>query len=98
MGLFRRDETRPDSHSTVLDLIEQVAQLRGQVRAMETEWDDMRSQIRKGYQRMERAHQRLEKAKEGDWDEAEPAVSGPVIEGHPGNKFLEKYAKLRASG
>lgn len=65
MDLFRRSETPqdgPSQHAMTLDLIEQVAALRGQVRAMESEWDDIRAQIRKGYQRMEKAYERLEDA------------------------------------
>ena len=60
---FRPREPAPDrkeQHSTTLDLIEQVAALRGQVRALESEWDDMRTQIKKGYQRMEKAFERAE--------------------------------------
>ncbi len=80
-GLFRRHETPPDAaerHTLTLDLIEQVAALRGQVRAVQTEWDDVRLQIKKGFGRMEKAHDRLVKKQEGAVDEpdvpAEPAV------------------------
>lgn len=61
---FRPRETVPDGrerHQTTLDLIEQVAALRGQVRSIESEWDSMREQIKKGYQRMEKANERAEK-------------------------------------
>jgi len=64
MWPFRPPQTPPDGpgpHTVTLDLIEQVAALRGQVRAMETEWDDIRDQIKKGYQRIEKANQRAER-------------------------------------
>jgi len=38
-----------------------VTALRGQVRSLESEWDDIRDQIKKGYQRMEKANQRAER-------------------------------------
>ncbi len=63
MWPFRPPQTPVDAsqrHQTTLDLIEQVAALRGQVRAIETEWDDAKGQIKKAYQRMERANQRAE--------------------------------------
>lgn len=44
-----------------LDLIEQVTALRGQVRAIESEWDAVRSMIQKGWQRIEKANERAEK-------------------------------------
>jgi len=77
-----------------LDLIEQVAALRGQVRAVESEWDDMRAQIKKGYQRMEKAHDRAQpeqgpKAVE-EPEDAPAAVGLPATSG-----FMEK---LRQSG
>jgi len=86
-GLFRRPETpvdAPDRHELTLDLIEQVAQLRGQVRATEAEWDSIRDQIKKGYQRMEKAHDRLvakQEAREAP-DAEEPEAPEPVVELH----------------
>ncbi len=92
-----------DPHDTLLDLIEQVAQLRATVRGMETEWDSVRDQIRKGYQRMERSNQRFERrthVEEGDLD---AEASGPV-DGHPEGtrdipplhgSFAEKLSQLR---
>lgn len=62
-GLFRRSQTPPDgqrAHQTTLELIEQLTALRGQVRTLEAEWDDMRAQIRRGYQRMEKAYERMQ--------------------------------------
>ncbi len=67
MWPFRRSRTtqdRSERHDTVLDLIEQVTALRGSLRAVESEWDDMRAQITKGYRRMEKAHERSLKAQE----------------------------------
>jgi predicted nucleic acid-binding Zn-ribbon protein len=77
MAIFRRTETPPDRserHDIVLDLVEQVASIRGQVRAMQTEWDDIRVQIKKGYQRIEKANERAERRlpEPEQLDEAEP--------------------------
>lgn len=69
MWPFRPSPTPPDysdRHRSTLDCIEQVATLRGQVRSMETEWDDIRAQIKKGFQRMEKANQRAEARGEDD--------------------------------
>lgn len=69
---FQRPETPPDAsqkHDTVLDLIEQVAALRGHVRAIETEWDDVKAQVKKAYGRIERANERAEAR---DAEDAEP--------------------------
>ena len=79
---FRRPETPsddPDRHRMTLDLIEEVAELRGRVRSMNVEWDDIRAQIKKGYQRMEKAFERLEKAQviEPEEVQQEEAVSEP---------------------
>ena len=75
-----------------LDLIEQVAALRGQVRSMETEWDDIRGQIQKGYQRMEKANQRAER-RVGDPDgEVDAHQVVPPLPLHP---FAKKLAQMR---
>ena len=97
MGLFRRSQTSQDApqrHEVTLDLIEQVAALRGQVRALESEWDDMRAQIRKGYQRMEKAYERLEQP------EAEEEAAGLVAEDDGSaplgaQSFIKKLAAMR---
>ncbi len=81
-SLFRRKETPPDAaerHTLTLDLIEQIAALRGQVRAMQTEWDDVRLQIKKGFGRMEKAHDRLVKRQEGEAPDP-PGPAEPVVE------------------
>jgi len=49
--------------------------LRGQVRAMEAEWDSIRDQIRKGYQRMEKANERSEKRKTMEEETPEPELT-----------------------
>ena len=95
MWPFRRPKTPPDvpdRHDMVLDLIEQVASLRGQVRATEIEWDDMRAQIRKGYQRMEKAYERGQPVETAA--SADDAVA-PV--GLPAHGFAEKLRLLHDS-
>jgi len=80
-------------HSATLDLIEQVTALRGQVRSLEAEWDDMRAQIRKGYQRMEKAYERQSQPCE------EAEVDAPTHEhadiDPAARTFAEKYKMLR---
>lgn len=97
-SLLRRTETLPDAskrHEVTLGLIEQVTELRGRVRAMETEWDDIRLQIKKGFQRMEKANQRAEaRAEESDDDESPPV---PTNDGPPLQGFAKKLAELRGS-
>jgi len=44
-----------------LDLIEQVAMLRGQVGSLEIEWGNVKDILQKSYQRMEKANQRQER-------------------------------------
>ncbi len=78
----------------MLDLIEQVAATRGQVRALEVEWEAVRAQIQKGWQRVEKANERSEKRKTME-DEPEPepaaaAVTGPQLQG-----FAKKLAEMR---
>jgi len=98
---FRRSQTpvdAPDRHQVTLDLIEQVAALRGQVRSMETEWDDIRVQIQKGYQRMEKANQRAEKRMGLDEEELDEgreqnARMSEQQEGLTG--FAKKLAEIR---
>lgn len=66
MWPFRPHQTAPDGpdqHRMTLDLIEQMTALRGQVRAMESEWDAIRVQIQKGWQRVEKANERSERRK-----------------------------------
>lgn len=58
----------------MLDLIEQVAAVRGRLNAMGTEWEDVKAQVKKSYQRMEKANERAEKrekARVEGWDDDE---------------------------
>ncbi len=99
LRLFRRPKTSPDrqgQHELTLDLIEQVAALRGQVRAVEAEWESIRQQIRKDYQRMEKAHDRLE-AKRGEGKNGSPVSTDagephaePAVELHGFAKKLKE--------
>lgn len=98
MGLFRHRQTGQDqarAHGVTLDLIEQVAALRGQVRALESEWDDMRAQIRKGYQRMEKAFERLDSGEEGATPSPGPVLEPAIepLEGPP--SFIDKLRALK---
>lgn len=94
MWPFKPSETPPDTkarHDTVLDLIEQVAALRGQVRSIETEWDDVKGQVRKAYQRIEKATQRAEEREEPDEEPGpKPAVSSL-------NSFAAKIQAMRSA-
>jgi len=95
MWPFRRAQTPPEDpsrHQITLDLIEQVAALRGQVRAMETEWDDIRVQIRKGYQRLEKAYQRLEAADLEEPESKPPAKPVPELKG-----FAKKLHEMKGA-
>lgn len=100
MWPFRRSPTPPDAperHDVVLGLIEQVAALRGQVRAVESEWDDMRDQIKKGYQRMERANSRADRRLETDDGVATTPAADPepVLEhAHP---FVRKLQQMKGA-
>ncbi len=103
MWPFRPPQTPPDvpdRHQTTLDLIEQVATLRGQVRAMETEWDDIRAQIKKGFQRMEKANQRAEKRGEDQLDIEDQISPVTVSRVRPpsGGRFLEKLQQIKKGG
>ena len=94
MWPFRRRETRRDvlqQHETTLDLIEQVASLRGQVRATAAEWDDMRAQIKKGYQRMEKAYERGQPVETAESEDSVPPVGLPAAHG-----FVEKLRQMKA--
>jgi len=90
MWPFRPPQTSSDGldrHKLTLDLIEQLTQLRGQVRAMEVEWDAVRVQIQKGWQRVEKANERQERRKtmddlpDGEGDAG--AEVAPKSEGSP---------------
>jgi len=94
-GRKRPAETPPDverRHETVLDLIEQVTALRGQVRALEAEWLDMRAQIKKGYQRMEKAYERAQVPPEAPAPDPQPELG--LSEGHG---FARKLRELKGA-
>ena len=100
MNLFRRSQTpedaprpEPDTHGVILDLIEQLAMLKGQVGAMEVQWDEIKAQIRKGYQRMEKAYQRLEEAGLEDSEPSQASsVSVPLV------GFAKKLEQMNKKG
>jgi len=95
---FQRSVTPPNAperHQTVLDLIEQVTALRGQVRALEAEWLDMRDQVKKSYARMERANERAEKRikkqEDDDLEELAPSHGDQI----PLHGFAKKLQDIR---
>jgi len=95
---FRRAETPPDAsqrHDTVLDLIEQVAALRGHVRAIETEWDDVKAQVKKAYGRIERANQRADERGELAQGEEGSDPPGDSIPSPPAPGFAGKIQALQ---
>jgi len=88
---------RPDRHAMTLDLIEQVAALRGQVRAIEVEWDAVRVQIQKGWQRVEKANERSERRTTMESDPP-PEQDPPGREGegtHLQHGFAAKLQEMR---
>ncbi len=65
---FRRSQTPPEApqtreeyHGQQLELFEQVAYMRGQIGSLEAEWKGLRDQLRKDYQRVEKANERSER-------------------------------------
>jgi len=97
MWPFRRSQipsNGPGPSQTTLDLIEQVTMLRGQVRAMETEWDDIRVQIKKGFQRMEKANTRAERRSEEDGEPQVEKLQEPEVPTH-GHPFVRKLEAMR---
>jgi len=95
MWPFRRAQSLPDgprpdqtplrTHDSVLDLIEQVAAIRGQIRNLEVEWESVRIQIRKDYQRVEKANERAERRATMEPEEERPdageAEPSPALHG-----------------
>jgi len=95
---FGRRETPPDAsqrHDTVLDLIEQVAALRGHVRAIETEWDDVKAQVKKAYGRIERANNRAEERREEPGPEEKPPMSPQRQQQDRAHGFAGKLLELQ---
>lgn len=95
MWPFRLSQTPSDGldrHKVTLGLIEEVADLRGRIRSLQIEWEDIRVQIRKGYQRMEKAADRLDDKMDGK--KVEDPVDGPLPFVPVG--FAKKLADLRS--
>jgi len=93
MSLFRRAKTPsdppepvPDPHGTMLDLIEQVAYMRGQVKSLEDEWRSTREQLRKDYQRVEKANQRADR-REGRGSDSDDDVNSEPVRTEPSPLF-----------
>lgn len=75
MWPFRPPQTpqdAPERHTVVLDLIEQVSYMRGQITALEDDWKSTKEQVRKDYQRVEKANQRAERRESVDDDDPVP--------------------------
>ncbi len=71
---FQHSDTPPNGaerHAATLDLIEQVAIVRGRLGALEVEWSAVKETVQKGYARMERANERAEKRKTMEDEEPE---------------------------
>lgn len=80
MWPFRPPETLPDRserHDTVIDLIEQVTALRGQLNAIELEWESVKEQVKKSYQRIEKANQRHDKRADDEQVDLEEQIAQP---------------------
>lgn len=94
--LFRRSQTPQDSPeltARVQDILLQLTELRGRMQSLESQWDDMRSQIRKGYQRMEKAAERRDKGPaEHVQEQTELPVGAPAAVG-----FAKKLQQLKGA-
>jgi len=100
MWPFRRPQTPqdgPDRHQVTLDLVEQVAVLRGQVGSLEIEWGNVKDIVQKSYQRMEKANQRQERRHaEEDGNPPEKGVDRPEEEARPAlHGFALKLERLK---
>jgi len=95
---FRRPQTPPDEsqrHTATLDLIEQVAYMRGQINALEDDWKKVKEQVRKDYQRVEKANQRAERRLEG-FDDADEDQTPPAAKVEPELRgFARKLQEMR---
>ncbi len=79
-----------------MDLIERVADLQGQVGALQHEWAEVKATLQKGWQRVEKANERAEKrsSMEPEESEAPPTMPlGPAPQG-----FAKKLLELRGVG
>jgi len=93
-------QTHRRTHDSVLDLIEQVAALRGQVRNIEMEWESVRVQIRKDYQRVEKGNERAEKRMTMEEDGnslADSAGDARGTEPEPLHGFAEKLRQMKGT-
>jgi len=99
MWPFRRSQTPPDvpdRHQVTLDLIEQVAVLRGQVGSLEIEWGNVKDILQKSYQRMEKANSRAERRLEDPEPTPEPTPEPQPADQFRGHSFIQKLEKMRA--
>jgi len=95
---FRRSQTPPDEsqrHTVTLDLIEQVAYMRGQINAIEDDWKKVKEQVRKDYQRVEKANQRAERRVEGFDDADEDQTAAAARTEVPLHGFAAKIHRMR---
>ncbi len=102
MWPFRRSQTPVDGHerhTVVLDLIEQVAYMRGQITALEHDWKSTKEQVRKDYQRVEKANQRAERREFVDEGEAGDVVpKSPEVEPSlPLTGFARKLEQMKGA-
>lgn len=90
-GLFRRSQTPQDGlRPLVEDVLLRLANCEGQLSAMRTEWQDTKDQVRRSYQRMEKASERLQARQEVS-AETETAPGSPASVDE-----VEAYRALRA--
>lgn len=88
--MFGRDGKKQaqTAHDSLLKLVEtlavRVAAVEGQVGALATEWADTRDQLRRSYQRLEKAAQRAEAASE---------PSPPTAPAPPGDQGAHGFAR-----
>lgn len=102
MWPFRRPETLPNAsqrHDTVLDLIEQVASLRGQLGALEIEWKDVKDTVKKSYQRIERANTRADRRAEDEDGNTLPDTAATAVgkEPVPLHGFAKKLHEMKGA-
>lgn len=95
-GRSRQPQTHEDSlRPLVEDLMLRLANLEAKVNSMRTEWEDVRDQVRRSYQRLEKAAQRAEKAKaEQDGDQRAFNLPG-TAEGHPSRGYMAVMDRIR---
>lgn len=95
MALFRRAETGPEPPRLTGEILDELKYLRGRVESLESSWADTRDQIRRSYQRLEKAAERAAKAQEEDCgcdDQAQEIPDGVVP---AARSFAEKLKAVR---